>query len=269
LRTRSVSTSLADAVDGVVVEIVADDLQHHVERGGAAGAGKDIAVDLEQVGEDIDLREGFLEAGQVFPVDGAALVLKQAGGAERMGAGAQAADLDAAIVFLAQPCGKRLRLVALDVEAAADEYDRRPAFAEHQLALIVNGGVDADFDAAGRGDRLAGLAGQTPFIGFVAKHAVGCAQRFDGRGKRDHREFGHEVENDRFLGCRCVCHRPTIVPKQLLLSQSEQKTSLALSGQTKTVKRVDCCPAGRICEKPRLVEASRGISRAVDATVSP
>jgi hypothetical protein len=61
----------------VVVEIVGDDRQHHVERRGAAGAGVDVAVDLEQVGIDADLREGFLEAGQVFPVDGAALVLSR------------------------------------------------------------------------------------------------------------------------------------------------------------------------------------------------
>ena len=39
---------LADAVAGMVVEIVADQRQHHVKRGGAAGAGIDIAVDLEE-----------------------------------------------------------------------------------------------------------------------------------------------------------------------------------------------------------------------------
>ncbi|HMM59563.1 MAG TPA: exonuclease sbcCD subunit D, partial [Candidatus Rifleibacterium sp.] len=44
---------------------------------------------------------GFGEAGQVFPVDRAAPVGQQAGSRQHMRASAQAADRDAAIVFLA------------------------------------------------------------------------------------------------------------------------------------------------------------------------
>ena len=55
---------LADAVDEVVVEIVADQLQHHVERGGAAGAGVDVLVDLEEVGEDVGLGNASEKPGR-------------------------------------------------------------------------------------------------------------------------------------------------------------------------------------------------------------
>ena len=140
---------LADAVDEIVVEIVADQLQHHVERRGAAGAGVDVLVDLEEIGKDVGLREGLGEARQVLPVDGAALVGQEAGGRQHMGAGAQAADGDAAIVFLAQPGEGRAVVVLLDIDAAAHDDHGGPVRAGQLAALVLQRGVDGAFDAVG------------------------------------------------------------------------------------------------------------------------
>ena len=63
----------ADAVDQCVVVVLADQAQHHVERRGAACAGMHQTIDFIEIGKDICLGEGFGEAGQVFPVDGATL----------------------------------------------------------------------------------------------------------------------------------------------------------------------------------------------------
>jgi hypothetical protein len=150
--------------------------------------------------------------GRFSPVDGAALVVEQAGRAERVGGGAQRADLDAAIVLLAQPCRERLGVVALDIETAANEDDGRPVLAEHQLALLLDGGVDGNLHAVRCSDGLACLAGQTPGIGFVAEDAIGAAQRLDRRGKGDHREFRLEVEDDCLRQRRCVRHRANLAP---------------------------------------------------------
>lgn len=49
----------ADAVDQAFAEILADQVQHHVERGSTPGAGVEIAVDFVEVGIDFRLGEGF------------------------------------------------------------------------------------------------------------------------------------------------------------------------------------------------------------------
>ena len=70
-----------------------DPVQHQVERRGAARAGEAVAVDLEQVGGHLDLGELLDEAGQVLPVDGAAMAVEQAGARQHMRAGAERPDL--------------------------------------------------------------------------------------------------------------------------------------------------------------------------------
>ena len=193
---------LADAVDELVVEIVADQLQHHVERGGAAGAGVDVLVDLEEIGEDIGLREGLGEARQVLPMDGAALVGQQAGRGQHMRAGAQPADGDAAIILLAQPGKGRVVVVVLDVDAAADDDHRRPVRPGHLAPLVLERGVDRAFDAVGGLHRLAVDAGQPPAVGFVAEHAVGERNGSSAVAKATMVKSGtRKKTSDRLIGC--------------------------------------------------------------------
>src|SRR5690606_19107354 len=60
-------------------EVGADDLQHEVDRGGDAGAGVTLAVDLVDVSRTLDFREALAEACPVLPVDGAAVAVELAG----------------------------------------------------------------------------------------------------------------------------------------------------------------------------------------------
>jgi hypothetical protein len=190
---------LANPVDQIVVEIVADELQHHVERRRAAGAGEDVLVDLEQVGKHVGLRERFREARQVLPVDGAALVGQEPRRRQHMRSGTEPTDRNTAIVLLAQPRECRSVLVRFDIEAAADNHHGRPVRPGHLAALILQRGVDGAFDEVGCAHRLAVDAGETPFVSLVAQHAVRRPQRIERGGKRDHGEVGDEEEDQRSL----------------------------------------------------------------------
>ena len=54
----AVEQALLGDLDRELLAMVArDQMQHQVERRGAARAGQPVAVDLEQIGADVDLRE--------------------------------------------------------------------------------------------------------------------------------------------------------------------------------------------------------------------
>ena len=65
-----------------------DDVEHQVDRRRAAGAGEAVSVDLEQLVGHLDVREILHEPGQILPVDGAAVAVKQPGAGQDMAAGA-------------------------------------------------------------------------------------------------------------------------------------------------------------------------------------
>lgn len=119
---------LADPVDEIVGVILADQRQHHVERGGAAGAGEDVVVDLEKVGMHVRLRKCLGKARQVLPVDGAAPLGQKPGAGENPGTSAQAANGDAALVRFSQVGEAGAVVEILDEDAGADEDHRRLAF---------------------------------------------------------------------------------------------------------------------------------------------
>ena len=196
----------ANAVDEVLAEILADQVQHHVQRSRAARAGIDVAVDFVEIGIDLGLRECLGKAGQVFPVDRAALAVEQAGLCQHMGAGAQTADSDAAVVNLAQPGGNRLVVEFFHIDAGTDDCHVRPTLAGEMAALVGERGVHLDADAGRGRDLLTVNRSQPPDIGGVAQHAIGDAQRFDGRGKRKHGEVWYEEEDDGTLLCMGLVH---------------------------------------------------------------
>src|SRR3546814_5554929 len=73
---------VGDAGGELVTVLAGDHVQHHVDGRGAAGAGEAVAVDLEQLAGHLDVGEVLAEAGQVLPVDGAAVAVEQAGRSE-------------------------------------------------------------------------------------------------------------------------------------------------------------------------------------------
>ena len=112
----------------------ADQLQHQVERRRAARAGEAVAVDLEQLRGHLDLRELLAEAGEVLPVDGAAIAVEQAGARQDVAAGADRTDIRALPVEPPQP-GEDGAVLDRDARRcrcrrrpsrAADLVDRRP-----------------------------------------------------------------------------------------------------------------------------------------------
>ncbi len=73
---------------GDVRPVVADDQrQHHVGRRRAAGAGEAVAVDLEQVGPDLEPVMLGGEARLVLPVDRRPVAVEEAGLGQHVGAG--------------------------------------------------------------------------------------------------------------------------------------------------------------------------------------
>ncbi|AIJ54172.1 hypothetical protein H711_01292 [Brucella ovis IntaBari-2009-88-3] len=78
----------ADFIHEIGVEIIADKLQHHIERSRSARAGVEIAVHFKQVGIDLRLGESLGKARQVFPMDGATPAGEKPGCRQNMCAGA-------------------------------------------------------------------------------------------------------------------------------------------------------------------------------------
>ena len=58
-----------------------DQMQHEIERRRAARAGEAVAVDLEELGGHLEIGVGLGEAGEVLPMQRAAVALEQAGAA--------------------------------------------------------------------------------------------------------------------------------------------------------------------------------------------
>ena len=175
-------------------------MQHQVEGRRAAGAGQPVAVDLEQVGGDIDLGKLLDEARQVLPMDGALVAVQQSRPREQVGAGAHRADGGAGAIGAAQP-GEQLAVVnPLRAETAAQDDDRTgPPRADGDVGERL---VGRDQTAVAGAHRSAALRHDLPAVQLPIRHAIGDAQRLERRGERDHREVGHEHEGEAFRAAR-------------------------------------------------------------------
>ncbi len=117
---------------------------------------------------------------QVLPVDRGAVIVEQARARERIAAGAQRAERDAAVRQAAErgEQGRGDRLAHVD--AAADEQDVH-------LAELVEGDGRRDVEAAAREYRPAVEAHDRPFVNGLAHDPVRHAQRLDRVRNRDQR----------------------------------------------------------------------------------
>src|SRR5262245_47965466 len=73
---------LGDGSRQPVAVLEPDQMQHHVERSGAARASAAIAIDGEEAGIDLHLGEALAEAVDTLPVGGGAVAIEQAGAPE-------------------------------------------------------------------------------------------------------------------------------------------------------------------------------------------
>ncbi|MNI13410.1 hypothetical protein D3C73_666380 [compost metagenome] len=83
--------------------IAADQVQHHVQRRGAAGAGETVTVEGEQAGAHGHPRESFLHGCQAFPVHAAIEAVEQAGAGQGPAAGAHRAEAAGLASLALQP----------------------------------------------------------------------------------------------------------------------------------------------------------------------
>ena len=129
------------------------------------------------------------EAGEVLPVDRAAIAVEQPGPRQDMAPGAERADIRPLSVEAAECCKERAVGKGMPVDAAA-EHDRAEA------GCLLDTGFGPQLDAVAGGDRLAVRREQVPAIELAPARAVGEPKRLDRRGEGDHREARHQQEGD-------------------------------------------------------------------------
>ncbi|MNI46547.1 hypothetical protein D3C73_1010150 [compost metagenome] len=177
--------------------IAADQVQHHVHRRGAAGAGESVAVEGEQARAQADAWEGLLHGRQALPVHAAFVAVEQARLGQRPTAGADAAQPARLTCQRLEPGGVLPGDHSLDAHAAADD-DRV------SLPGVVPRGIRGDWHAVAGPDLFATGAEGVPAVEFLTGQLIGHAQGFDGGRQGDQGELIEQQETDR-LG-RFVIH---------------------------------------------------------------
>ena len=163
------------------------EIQHQVERRGAARTGDAVAVGHEQVFGECHGREFLAQRGQVFPMHGAAIAVHQAGLDQRVAARTEAAQRHAQARQPRQRPDQRAVDVAPDLDAATDEQGLHGG-----RVVQARGGRDGQAVAA-RGGRAVGRQ-HRPAIQRAPADIVGHPQRLDGVDEGDHREVGQQQE---------------------------------------------------------------------------
>ncbi len=178
---------LRDRDREVTTLLLADQVEHHVERRGAARTGVAVAVDLEDPGGHDDLRKLLAHAGEVLPVNRCPVTGQQIRQRQRVGAGAQPAEGGPALGLLAQPLQQFARDVALHPFAAANQY-------RVERSGLLDGERGFDLDAIAGGDRGVVDRQHDPLVEGPPGDAVGHAQRFQRGAERQLGEFGNQYE---------------------------------------------------------------------------
>jgi len=166
-----------------------DQVQHEVEGGNSARTGEAVAVDLEQFGGHLELREGLHEAGEVFPMHRAAIAIEQAGAGEQVAAQIHRADIHAAAGNAPQLGEDLLVVIGMALHPGTDdELVIAAGFGQRRF------GVHGDPVAGGH--RPAVLGEHMPAIEFAPAHAVGDALGLDHRGEVHQGKFGNDENRD-------------------------------------------------------------------------
>ena len=150
----------------IVAVLQADQMQHHVHRGAAAGAGEDRPVDLEQVAGYLDIREFLYEARDMLPMQRAAPFPQQPGARQQQWRAAQAAHLGAVAGQAAQLAEEPVIEIILCPRTAAQDQGRE-ALDLRQRHFRHHG------DAVAGGHRFAILGEDAPLIKRIARQPVG------------------------------------------------------------------------------------------------
>ena len=167
-----------------------DQMQQHVERGGAAGTSEAVAVDHEQAAVGLDLGEGFAERIQSFPMRGGAIAIEQSRPRQEEAAGVDGAEIDRAAVESGQPFARGAVEVSFRLEARAHD-------GKGEVELAVEAMIGEQRHAVGGGDRLAVARDHDPTIELAPGEAVRDAQRLHRRDESQHGKLRDDQEGDR------------------------------------------------------------------------
>ena len=190
--------------------VVADQRQHQVERGDPAGTSHALAVDLEQLRRDVELREGFLEAGQVLPMDGAAIAVEQSGVGQDIAAGGDRAQPVALPSELAQPAEHLPVVVGLGRQAGDHEQSL-------QTLRLGHGAVRQNLDPAGGFDGLTVARNDVPGVERTGRKTIGRTQRLDRRGEAHQGEIPDQEKTEHLLSFVRISPVHRGRPRSLLL----------------------------------------------------
>ena len=117
---------LGDELRGARAELAAHQCEHQIERGHPARAGEAVAVDRKELIAQLHPRELLAQRREVLPVDRGAVVIEQPRPRERVAAGAQRAERDAALREPAQRRKHRGGDRGAHLHPAADEQNVHP-----------------------------------------------------------------------------------------------------------------------------------------------
>ena len=126
---------VGDLPGEIATMLLLDQMEHHVQGSGAPGAGQAIAIDLEQVCRQPQLRELAGEVLELLPVDGAAIAVEQPGTRQGVGTRADAAHHGAIARQPAQPGEHPLVAVFVAADPGADQHDGKAVYLAHRAIV--------------------------------------------------------------------------------------------------------------------------------------
>ena len=164
--------------------LLGNEIDHHVHGGTAAGTGIPVTINFKHVLADHQLGKALAQADHVFPVNGASVILEQAGIGEDERSGADRAEVYLGLGLITQPAGDGPCIFGFNVDTAAYEHRVQLAGISHRR------GGNGELCAGVNG--LVSLGQQHPLVQLFSAKPVGHAQLINGCSERHHRIFRHQ-----------------------------------------------------------------------------
>ena len=173
----------------MISEVIADELEHHIQRCSCAGTCTDITIHFKKDGTDLGVGKRLGKTRKIFPVHCAPSPGKQSGGSKDMRAGADTTHHYTVAMFLTQPHKDGFlfefltftpeQTRTIDGRSSPDKKRRSSCsdeFTPHSTP----------FEAI---IQLSIHRGYTPSVSLIAQHSIGKTEWFNRRRKRNHRKI--------------------------------------------------------------------------------
>src|SRR5690606_21414943 len=155
----------------------------------------DPAIGIEQPKRNLARAELLGETREVFPMDCTAAVCQETCASKDVRAGAEASYRNTALAAFAQPGIEKPVRVFLNMMTGADQGHERPLHAGKSCSFGGDGTVHIKAQAAAGAHLAAVSRRKAPFIHVFAQSLVCETKHLNSRGKGEHCEIRHEIEN--------------------------------------------------------------------------